>query len=91
MDPNHNKAKPKKWMVFLLILSVTRPKPVRHGYVFSMAVGTIGEWVKLVLFFVMGLPVDLGVGGWQFFKINILAVKHLKINIMAWVPRKINK
>ena len=24
------------------------------------------------------------------FKINILAVKHLKINIMAWVPRKIN-
>ena len=22
----------------------TRPKPVGHGYVFSMAVGTIGEW-----------------------------------------------
>ena len=25
------------------------------------------------------------------FKINIQAVKHLKINILAWVPRKINK
>ena len=30
-------------------------------------------------------------GGLQFFKINILAVKHFKINILAWVPRKINK
>ena len=28
----------------------TRPTPVDHGYVFSMAVGTIGEWLKLVLF-----------------------------------------
>ena len=28
----------------------TRPKPVDHGYVFSMAVGTIGEWLKLVPF-----------------------------------------
>ena len=27
-----------------------RPKPVGHGYVFSMAVGTIGEWLKLVHF-----------------------------------------
>ena len=25
-----------------------------HGYVFSMAVGTIGEWLKLVPFFVRG-------------------------------------
>ena len=29
----------------------TRPKPVEHGYVFSMAGGTIGEWLKLVPFF----------------------------------------
>ena len=46
-------------------------------------------------FFVRGRTVDsegLGVGGaWQFFKINILAVKHPKINILVWVPRKINK
>ena len=32
-----------------------------------------------------------GEGGWQFFKINILAVKHLRIHILAWVPRKIKK
>ena len=56
---------------------------------FSMAVGTIGEWLKLVPFFVRGRTVDSG--GGQIFKINILAVKHLIINIMAWVPRKINK
>ena len=55
---------------------------------FSMAVDTIGEWMKLVSFF-RGRTVDSG--GWQFFKLNILAVKHLKINIMAWVPKKINK
>ena len=43
-------------------------------------------------FFVRERTVESGRGGgWQFFKINILAVKHLKINIMAWVPRKINK
>ena len=30
-------------------------------------------------------------GGWHLLKINILAVKHLKINILAWVTRKINK
>ena len=53
-----------------------------------MADGTIGEWLKLVPFFVRGRTVDSG-GGVQFFKISILAVKHLK-NIMAWVPRKIN-
>ena len=34
-----------------LIISYTRPKPVEHGYVLSMAVGTIGEWLKLVPFF----------------------------------------
>ena len=55
----------------------------------SLAVGTIGEWLKLVPFFVRGGTADSG--GGQFFKINILAVKHLKINILAWVPRKINK
>ena len=71
-------------------VKLTRPKPVEHGYVFSMAVGTIGEWLKLVPFFVRGRTVDSG-GGGQIFKINILAVKHLIINIMAWVPRKINK
>ena len=38
----------------------TRPKPVEHGYVFSMAVGTIGEWLKLVPFFVRGRTVDWG-------------------------------
>ena len=58
---------------------------------FSMAVGTIWEWLKLVPFFVRGRTVDSGGGGWQFSKIYILAVKHFKINIMAWVPRKINK
>ena len=36
---------------------------------FIMAVGTIGEWLKLVLFFVRGRTVDSeGGGGWQFFK-----------------------
>ena len=59
---------------------------------FSMAVGTIGAWLKLVPLFVSGRTVDSeGEGGWQFLKINILAVKHLKINILAWVPRKVNK
>ena len=41
----------------------TRPKPVEHGYVFSMAVGTIWEGLKLVLFFVGGSKVDWGGGG----------------------------
>ena len=66
-----------------------------HGYVLSMAVGTIGEWLKLVPFFVRGRTVDSegdGGGDWQvFLKINIMTVKHLKIKILAWVPRKINK
>ena len=34
-----------------LIYKITRPKPVEHGYVFSMAVGAIGEWLKLAPFF----------------------------------------
>ena len=61
-----------------------------HGYVLSMAVGTIWEWLKLVPIFVRGRTVD-SEGRGQFFRINILAVKDLKINILAWVPRKINK
>ena len=59
---------------------------------FSMAVGTIWEWLKLVPFLLGDVQLILGGGGLAlFFKINILAIKHLKINIMAWVPRKINK
>ena len=68
----------------------TRPKPVGHSYVFSMSVGTIGEWLKLIPFLLGDEQLNLG-GGWHFLKINILAVKHLKINILTWVPRKINK
>ena len=57
-----------------------------------MTVGTIGEWLKVVPFLLGDeqLNVD-SEGEWQFFKIDILAVKHLKINILAWDPRKINK
>ena len=33
--------------------SDTRPKPVGHGYVFSMAVGTIGELFKLIKGFIL--------------------------------------
>ena len=60
---------------------------------FSMAVRTIRECLKLVPFLLGDEQLILkgGGAGWQFFKINILAVKHLKINILAWVPRKINK
>ena len=54
--------------VFTISIYITRPKPVGHGYVFSMAVGTIGEWMKVVPFFVRVRTVDLGGGGgWQFF------------------------
>ena len=57
-----------------------------------MAVGTIGEWLELVPFLLGGEQLILrGRGAGSFFKINILAVKHLEINIMAWVPRKLNK
>ena len=63
-----------------------------HGYVFSMAVDTVGEWLKLFPFLLGGRTVDSGGGGGGLFKKNyILAVKHLKINTLAWVPRKINK
>ena len=42
---------------------------MEHGYVFSMAVGTIGEWLKLVSFFVRGRTVDSeGGGGLAVFK-----------------------
>ena len=43
---------------------ITRPKPVEHGYVFSMVFGTIGEWLILVPFFVRESTVDsVGVHG----------------------------
>ena len=73
----------------MLLSNYTMPKPVEHVYpcVFIMAVGTIGEWLKLVPFLLGDVQL---IGEGQFFKIDILAVKHLKINILAWVPRKIN-
>ena len=43
-------------------IKTTRQKPVGHGYVFSMAIGTIGEWLKLVPYFVRGRTVDWGGG-----------------------------
>ena len=47
----------------------TRPKLVGHGYVFSLAVGTIGEWLKLFPFFVRGRTNDSEGEGWlAFFK-----------------------
>ena len=66
-------------------------KYTRHGYVFSMAVGTIEEWLKLVPFWLGDEQLIRGGGDWQFLKINILAVKHLKINIMAYISRNINE
>ena len=50
----------------------TKAKPVGHGYVFSMAVGTIGEWLKLVPFLLWEEQLILkgGGGGWQFSKMN---------------------
>ena len=53
----------------------------------------LGKWLKLVPFFVRGRTVDSEGeegGGLAVFKINILAVKHLEINILAWVLRKIH-
>ena len=44
-------------------LNITRPKPVEHGYVFSIAVGTIWEWLKTGTFFFRGRTVDWGGGG----------------------------
>ena len=50
---------------------ITRSKPVGHGYVFSMAVGTIGEWLKTVPFLLGDEQLILrGARGWEFFKIK---------------------
>ena len=40
-----------------------------HGYVFSIAVGAIGEWLKVVPFYLRGRTVDSwgGGGGGGFF------------------------
>ena len=60
--------------------NVTRPKPVEHGYVFSMAVSSIGEWLTLVPFFLgdeQFILRDVGGGGLAVF----LAVTHLKIKV----------
>ena len=46
----------------------TRLKPVEHGYVFSMAVGTIGEWLKLVPFLLGDLQLVRGGGAGSFLK-----------------------
>ena len=69
-------------------LYIVLTRPVGHGYVFSMAVGTIGEWLKLVPFLLGDKRLILRGGGWQFFKVDILAVKYLKINILAWSLQK---
>ena len=45
--------------VFTLSIYITRPKPVGHGYVFSIAVGPIGE----VSPFLRGRTVDSEGGG----------------------------
>ena len=36
---------------------------MKHGYVLSMAVGTIGEWFKVVSFLVRGRTADSDAGG----------------------------
>ena len=59
---------------------------MQHGYVFSMAVGTIEEWLKLVPFFVRGRTVDSegggGGGGGGFFIKKISAhTTHKKKNL----------
>ena len=46
----HKNQPPSTKTQNILLFNLTRPKPVDHGYVFSMAVGTIGEWLKLVPF-----------------------------------------
>ena len=51
----------KKLKIF--IFEDTRPKPVGHGYVFSMTFGTIGEWLKLVPFFEEEQLIQRGGGG----------------------------
>ena len=42
---------------------------MEHSYVFSMAVGTIWEWLKLVPF-LLGDVQLIGGGGWNFLKIK---------------------
>ena len=77
--------------IFLVRLKLiyTRPKYVGHGYVFSMAVGTIGEWLKLVPCFVRGRTVDSKGGGGAG---SFLAVKHLiRINIHVFGPGSLRK
>ena len=46
-----------------LVLINTRLKPVEHGYVFSMAVDTIWEWLKLVPFVLGDVQLIRGEGG----------------------------
>ena len=49
-----------------------------------MAVGSIGEWLKVVPFLLGDEQLTIrGGGAGMFFKINILAVKPLKKNILA--------
>ena len=55
----------------------TRPKPMEHGYVFSMAVGSIGEWLNWSLF-VLGdeqLILRGGGGGGFVFKIKLVGLQ----------------
>ena len=68
----------------------TRPKPVGHGYVFSFAVGTIGEWLKLVPFLLGDEQLILkgGGGGGGFFKKKNPFFQTLLIKNFAWAPRK---
>ena len=50
----------------ILFVGKTRPKPVGHGYFFSMPVGTIWEWSKVVFFFLVRVRTVDSEGGWQF-------------------------
>ena len=53
----------------IVFIILTRSKPVGNGYEFSMAVGTIGEWLKLVPFLLRIEQLILRGGGvWQFCK-----------------------
>ena len=54
-----------------------------RGYAFSTAVDTTWGIIETGPFFVRGRTLYCEGGGWQFFKIHILAVKHLKINILS--------
>ena len=58
------------------MFTLARPEPVGHGCVFTMAVDTIGEWLKLVPFLLGDEQLILRGGGpGSFLKINILEVK----------------